>query len=391
MQQATGIVAEYNPLHNGHLYHLAATKKAAGLPVIIIMSGSMVQRGEPALLDKWTRARLAVRYGADLVFELPTAFTLRSAQYFASGAVKLLQACGCVATLSCGAEHPQYDFLSLAESISSTGFQQALHSLIGQGLSYAAAAEAALQSLKMTPAALKTPNDILALEYCRALLGSKMRPLFIQRQGADYNDTQINSQLPSATAIRTAFYEGRTETIADTVPAEVYENICRTGHDRLKLLWPLISYQLRMLTPRQIAGRCQCSEGLENLLKSASSCSDLTEALRCCSTSRYPASRIRRLFLQLLLNRPVTYWQQREPAYLRLLAFNNTGRMLLKSIKSHGQLPVITKLGRRPLQGQNTAFQQQLELDIAAADLLSLLDTKPAGSDYLTSPYYYRN
>lgn len=391
MQQAAGIIAEYNPFHNGHLYHLQQTKEKTNLPVIVIMSGSIMQRGEPALLDKWTRARLAVDNGADLVIELPAAFSLRSAQYFASGAVALLQACGCVSTLSCGTENPATDFTALASALTSPECSKLLQEKLQQGLSYAAASEQALQKLTGKKIQLNTPNDILALEYSKALLKTAIKPIFIQRQHADYNDTAISGNIASATAIRQALLTGETSDIAQAVPADVNQELIALPYDfafSRQRLWMLISYRLRMLTPQQIALSCQCSEGLENVLKRAESCTSLAEAVAECSGKRYPASRIRRLLLQLLLHHSAEDFAQAEPAYLRILAFNEQGRSLLKDIKKNSSLPLLTKLGHNPFRNQSKAFRQQLELDIAASDLLALLQQCPSGSDFLTSPYY---
>lgn len=391
MQQAAGIIAEYNPFHNGHLYHLQQTKEKTKLPVIVIMSGSIMQRGEPALLDKWTRARLAVDNGADLVIELPAAFSLRSAQYFASGAVALLQACGCVSTLSCGTENPATDFTALATALTSTECSKLLQEKLQQGISYAAASEQALQELTGKKMQLNTPNDILALEYSKALLKTAIKTIFIQRQHANYNDTDISGNIASATAIRQALLAGKTSDIAQTVPANVNQELISLPYNfafSRQMLWLLISYRLRMLTPRQIALSCQCSEGLENVLKRAESCTSLSEAVAECSGKRYPASRIRRLLLQLLLYHAAEDFAQAEPAYLRILAFNGQGRSLLKDIKKNSSLPLLTKLGRDPFRNQSKAFRQQLELDIAASDLLALLQQRPSGSDFLTSLYY---
>ena len=391
MQQAAGIIAEYNPFHNGHLYHLQQTKEKTNLPVIVIMSGSIMQRGELALLDKWTRARLAVDNGADLVIELPTAFSLRSAQYFASGTVALLQACGCVSTLSCGTENPATDFTALASALTSPKCIKLLQEKLQQGLSYAAASEQALQELTGKKIQLNTPNDILALEYSKALLKTDIKPFFIQRQHTNYNDTDISGNIASATAIRQALLDAKTANIAQAVPADVNQKLISLPYNfafSRQMLWLLISYRLRMLTPQQIALSCQCSEGLENVLKRAESCTSLATAVAECSGKRYPASRIRRLLLQLLLHHYAADFAQAEPAYLRILAFNEQGRSLLKDIKKNSSLPLLTKLGRSPFRNQSKAFRQQLELDIAASDLLALLQQRPSGSDFLTSPYY---
>ena len=390
--QAVGIVAEYNPFHNGHLHHLQETKKLTNLPVIAVMSGSFMQRGEPAFMDKWQRARLAVENGVDLVLELPATFSLRSAEFFARGAVNILKATGCVTHLSCGAESPNTDFVKLASIITSEAFQKELQSLIKTGLPYASAYEQTLQALAGIEA-LNTPNDILALEYSKALQNTSITSLFIQREVANYNDANIEGNIASATAIRKAFSENNMDSLKKVVPQNVWQAL--ENHEAIneKLLWNLISYRLRLLAPSEIANRCQCTEGLENLLKQAANSTTLEEAIALCSNKRYPATRIRRLFMQLLLDKERSYLEQAEPAYIRVLAFNDVGRQLLKIMKETATLPIITKLGKNPSNGQSLAFTQQLELELAASDVLALLQNTPApiGSDFLNSPYYHKN
>ena len=390
--QAVGIVAEYNPFHNGHLHHLQETKKLTNLPVIAVMSGSFMQRGEPAFINKWQRARLAVENGVDLVLELPATFSLRSAEFFAHGAVNILKATGCVTHLSCGAESPNTDFVKLASIITSEAFQKELQSIIKTGLPYAAAYEKTLQALAGIEA-LNTPNDILALEYTKALQNTNITPLFVQRKATNYNDANIEGNIASATAIRKAFLENNVASLKKAVPQNVWQALENHEAFNEKLLWNLISYRLRLLAPSEIANRCQCTEGLENLLKQAANCTTLEEAVTLCSNKRYPATRIRRLFMQLLLDRERSYLEQVEPAYIRVLAFNDEGRQLLKAMKETASLPIITKLGKNPSNGQNLAFTQQLELELAASDVLALLQNtpEPTGSDFLNSPYYYKN
>lgn len=384
--EATGIVAEYNPFHNGHLYHLAEARRLAQQPVIVVMSGSFMQRGEPAVLDKWQRAQLAVQGGASLVIELPCAFALRSAQFFANGAVQLLAATGCCSVLCCGAETATADFAELARRATSSEVQQRLRTLLKNGASYASAASKALGS----DAALTSPNDILALEYTKALPGTGITALYIQRQDAGYNSAAIAGSSASATAIRQAITRGDASW-QQAVPPYVRTALGGAGYDE-QLLWQLIAYRLRLLTPAQIAARCEASEGLENLLKQAASCASLAEAASLCTHKRYTTSRARRLLMQILLDRPRSVWQQAAPAYLRVLAFNSTGRQLLKQMKRTSTLPVITKLGKNAAQGQGAAFTAQLELDIAATDVWSLLQKgstpKRASNDYYISPVY---
>ena len=416
MITATGIIAEYNPFHNGHLYQLREATRLTGQPVVVAMSASFMQRGEPACLSKWLRARLAVENGAALVLELPTAFSLRSAQFFASGGVQLLAATGSVNTLSCGVESPELDFGALAQRITSDAAQGRIRSLLSQGKSYAAACAAVLGEAQQEDgvtamqassnegkafAGLTKPNDILALEYAKALQATDIKPLFIERRGDGYNDREISGTMSSATAIRQALNNSN-DGWQQAVPASVRQALLDNapGYDAA-LLWQLLRYKLRLMSVDAIADACQCSEGLENLLKDAAACPSFAEALQLCTSKRYTTSRIRRLFMQLLLDVPRWRWEDNAPAYLRVLAFNDTGRQLLKQMKATASLPIITGLYRNWPQRlqhlqlrQQQIYSQQLLLELRATELWSLLQLNPSlnrsGNDFLISPAYVK-
>ena len=416
MIHATGIIAEYNPFHNGHLYQLREATRLTGQPVVVAMSASFMQRGEPACLSKWLRARLAVENGAALVLELPTAFSLRSAQFFASGGVQLLAATGSVNTLSCGVESPELDFGALAQRITSDAAQGRIRSLLSQGKSYAAACAAVLSEAQQAAgvtamqassnegkafAGLTKPNDILALEYAKALQATDIKLLFIERRGDGYNDREISGTMSSATAIRQAL-NNSDDGWQQAVPASVRQALLDNapGYDAA-LLWQLLRYKLRLMSVDAIADACQCSEGLENLLKDAAACPSFAEALQLCTSKRYTTSRIRRLFMQLLLDVPRWRWEDNAPAYLRVLAFNDTGRQLLKQMKATASLPIITGLYRNWPQRlqhlqlrQQQIYSQQLLLELRATELWSLLQLNPSlnrsGNDFLSSPAYVK-
>ena len=375
-----------------------------------------MQRGEPACLSKWLRARLAVENGAALVLELPTAFSLRSAQFFASGGVQLLAATGSVTTLSCGVESPELDFGALAQRITSDAAQGRIRSLLSQGKSYAAACAAVLSEAQQEAgvtamqassnegkafAGLTKPNDILALEYAKALQATDIKPLFIERRGDGYNDREISGTMSSATAIRQALNNSN-DGWQQAVPASVRQALLDNapGYDAA-LLWQLLRYKLRLMSVDAIADACQCSEGLENLLKDAAACPSFAEALQLCTSKRYTTSRIRRLFMQLLLDVPRWRWEDNAPAYLRVLAFNDTGRQLLKQMKATASLPIITGLYRNWPQRlqhlqlrQQQIYSQQLLLELRATELWSLLQLNPSlnrsGNDFLISPAYVK-
>lgn len=416
MIHATGIIAEYNPFHNGHLYQLREAQRLTEQPIVVVMSASFMQRGEPACLSKWLRARLAVENGAALVLELPTTFSLRSAQFFASGGVQLLAATGSVNTLSCGVESPELDFGALAQRITSDAAQGRIRSLLSRGKSYAAACAAVLSEAQQAAgvtamqassnegkafAGLTKPNDILALEYAKALQATDIKPLFIERRGDGYNDREISGTMSSATAIRQAL-NNSDDGWQQAVPASVRQALLDNapGYDAA-LLWQLLRYKLRLMSVDTIADTCQCSEGLENLLKDAAACPSFAEALQLCTSKRYTTSRIRRLFMQLLLDVPRWRWEDNAPAYLRVLAFNDTGRQLLKQMKSTASLPIITGLYRNWPQRlqhlqlrQQQIYSQQLLLELRATELWSLLQLNPSlnrsGNDFLISPAYVK-
>ena len=387
--QALGIIAEYNPFHNGHLHQLQESKKRLGLPVIAVISGSIMQRGEPAFADKWLRASLALANGVDLVLELPAAFCLRSAEHFARGGIKLLQATGIVTHLSCGAENAEIDYSLLARKALSPATQEKLHSYLEKGCSYAKACELALGTYVLSA---DHPNNILALEYAKALLGTDIRQLTVPRLGNAHQDASI-STLASATAIRKAYAQGADWEMAvpPATASLLRAHASRIGYAETKL-WQLLQYRLTASTSQELAEHCCCGEGLENLLQAAARVPSFAEAVAFCTSKRYPSSHIRRLLLQLLLNLPHAYYEQETPAYLRVLGFNDCGRKLLSTMKETATLPVLTKLGKHPWQQQSEAFAQQLRLDLRATDVTELLRFQPLSpaADYLLSPCYHQ-
>ena len=266
MKNAIGIVAEYNPFHNGHALHLAGARRLIGenAPAVAVMSGSFMQRGEPAFADKWLRAACAVNCGVDVVFELPTVFSCRSAEFFAVGAVQLLAATGVVKYLAFGAETADAETLTQAAAYINT-HQNELLAIIKSGSSYAAA-----QTQLLADAGIKfdanQSNDILALEYCRALqkYAPDIKPLVIRRQGAGYNDNNIESNTASASAIRTEYaVNGLTEKILQQLPPQTHEFLQQAakenalGYDTT-VLSALVLYRLQMLAqpPERFGRRC---------------------------------------------------------------------------------------------------------------------------------------
>ena len=204
-----GLIAEYNPFHNGHVYQLAKLRELhPDAAIVVIMSGSFTQRGGAAIADKWTRAAWAVRGGADLVLELPYAFACRSAEHFASGGVQCLAGLGCIDALAFGAEAEHIEPLEKAAAcMDDAALQEALHARIAGGASYAAAMATEVAARTGVAAeVLRAPNNILGMEYLRAVrrFAPEMETLLVQRVGTDYHDTDMHGRFASASAIRAA-------------------------------------------------------------------------------------------------------------------------------------------------------------------------------------------
>lgn len=403
----TGIIAEYNPFHNGHLYQINKIKTQGSDLIVAVMSGSFTQRGEAAVLDKWQRAQCAVAGGCDIVLELPFAFACRSAQDFARGGVTLLHRLGVVQQLAFGAECNDLPLLQkIACHLDDKVFQQQLHKHIAGGHSYAQAISETLATDEETAVLIKQPNNILAIEYLRSLerLRSPIVPLLIPRQGAGYHEEKITGSLASATAIRQALYKNPdTDALAAVLPPASHALTRQIFPQQLpqmdRLYLPL---QAKLLTSQMdtLQAIYGINEGLENRIldqsKTASSWQELTKAV---TTKRYPSSRIARTLLYLLLGinkDSMALFDQTGPLYARLLAASPQGKTLLKEIKQQSSLPLIAKTSqylttskRREAITDLTPLEQMLRLDTIATELRNLACEKPSSSnDFQQSPIF---
>ena len=237
--KVVGIIAEYNPFHNGHAYQIKRIKEELKPDYILIaMSGDFVQRGTPAITDKYTRSAMALACGADLVLELPTLWATSSAEYFASAGVSLMEKTKVVDTLCFGAECDNLPLLTNVAHVLSEkdpSLEALIATLVSEGNSYPVARNLALHKKYDFPGLdelLKSPNNILAIEYLKALHGTNIEPLLIQRVGDSYHQTSISSPFASATAIRQAIHSQKAEGILDYVPKELltqYEALLANG------------------------------------------------------------------------------------------------------------------------------------------------------------------
>ncbi|MDL2253246.1 nucleotidyltransferase family protein [Ruminococcaceae bacterium OttesenSCG-928-I18] len=396
-----GIVCEYNPFHSGHAWMIEQLRRQGAEAVVCVMSGPFVQRAEAAYLPTYLRARAAVAGGADLVFRLPVAWAVASAEGFAYAAVGLLAALGCVQGLAFGAETADTGRLwQVAEGLEEEGFKQALQEELKKGVSFAAARAAAVEASR--PGAgqlLREPNNILAIEYCKALqrgfsFGEKHlraedlpSPLAMPRKGAGH-DRPPEEGIASASWLRKLARTDGAEALSPYVPIAcqaVYRQAAGEGRwlDEHRYELAMLS-RLRGMSPERFKEQPGAGEGLENRLAvAANRAVHLAELYDMAKTKRYAHSRIRRLALAAALGLPPKV--QRVPPFLHLLAASDKGLSLLKKSKQGCMLPLSTSLARLGREGD--AARQAALLEAKAEDFFALcLQSPQPGGEAFTRP-----
>ena len=363
MSNVLGIVAEYNPFHNGHLYHLEKSKKDTGSDYsIAVISGNFTQRGSTSLVDKWEKTQMAISNGVDLVIELPTIYATSSAENFADGAIKILDSLKIVDYVSFGAETPNLSALDhLAEILyyEPKEYKALLSFELGKGLSFPKARENALMMYlndqKNIRSILNSPNNILAIEYLKSLKKhkSKINPYIIGRFESDYNSKSYTNNIASSTAIRNMLKNNAYNVLPRLMPqsscAILAKNI-KTGHaiPDISVFEKEIIYNLRKMTVNEIRELPDVSEGLEFAIKEASSsCNTIVEFLNIIKSKRYTSTRLQRILLYSLLGitkKDVEVSKKTTP-YIRVLGFNQNGKYLLSEIsKANPKLQIITSV-----------------------------------------------
>lgn len=378
----TGIIAEYNIFHNGHKYQIDSIKKE-GDAVVAVMSGSFVQRGDVAVTDKWTRTKTALICGADLVIELPVCCALNAAPNFASGGIGILNTLGVVDSICFGSESGNIDEIQTAAELmenESIEVSQRVKALVSKGLSYPAALSEAYKNI-IDPCILSEPNNILAVEYMRALLrsGSTIKPVTVKRYASGHHDTNITNNIASASKLREMLKNG--EDISSYIPypsAELGKNI---PFDISALNSAVIS-KLRTMNSDSLKNISEVSEGLENRLLQCAAQSDSFEGIvKLTKNKRYTESKIRRIVLAALINFTKDIYSP-MPQYIRVLGMNKTGMSILKAAKEKCSVPIITKTA--DYKGDST----QLALDIRSTDIAVLCSPQntSGGLDFINSP-----
>ena len=401
MSKVLGIIAEYNPFHNGHLYHLKESKKATGAEyTVAIISGNFTQRGSTSIIDKWKKTEMALQNGVDLIIELPVLYSISSSENFAEGSIKILNSLGIIDFLSFGSETSDIKILNNFANIlydEPKEYKKILSNYLDTGLSFPKAREnALLEYIKNSEDVntnfdnyknlLSSPNNILGIEYLKALkkYKSSIKPVCIKRSGADYNssDISINTSIASATAIRELIKNKNFNTIKTVIPEKSYSILADCINSSciipdLNCFEKEVIYVLRKMSIEEIANLPDVSEGLEFLIKKAvNSCNTLTELLNTIKSKRYTITRLQRILLYALLDiskKDMKLSKEVDSPYIRVLGFNDNGKKLISKImdKNPNQ-PLITSVKKFVDNNSNASLQTMLNKDIFATNVYSL-------------------
>ena len=391
MATVLGIIAEYNPFHNGHLYHIQESKKQTGAEyVICIMTGNFTQRGDTSLVNKWVKARMCLENGADIVIELPTIYSISSAENFAEGAIKILDSLKIVDTLSFGTETQDFAALNNIANVvyyEPKEYVSLLNHELGKGVSFPKARENAvlmyLNDIKGYANILSAAKNILAIEYIKALrrLKSNLKPFSVQRKKVYYNDEHIVDDFASATAIRKMVKREQYEDIRKVVPKNSYallqEEIKRGNIVMgLESFEKEILYTLRKMTIKEIQNLPDVTEGLENNIKNAAnSCNNLQDLMNIIKSKRYTQTRIQRILLYSLLGitkKDMEIARKITP-YTRVLGFNEKGKEMLSDIcHINPKINIVTSVKKFMDNSSNKNLKEMLEKDIFASNVYTL-------------------
>lgn len=374
-------IAEYNPFHLGHLKHIDYMKTTLNAEkIVVIMSGNFTQRGEPALLDKFTRARHAVLSGADAVIELPTVFATANAELFAKGAIHVLSGLNVSGGLCFGVESGDKNaYLNLANAMNdeSKEFKKALKEHLQSGVSLAKAKFETVKALgdeRFDEDLISSPNNVLGLEYTKAILNAKCDlEIFPMLRDGDHNDKTLKKGITSATSIREAVKSGTIKKTKKSMPPYVYLDLdgYPTAFDKM------IMSSIITTSAEDISKICDCTEGLENrikaLVKDNRTVEELVEKV---STKRYPQTRIRRILTSTLLGIKKDFIDDclSSPLYAKVLAVNSNSKDIIAELAEKSSIPVLTR--KSDCSNLKKTAEKCFNIDVLASDLYSLATGK---------------
>ena len=366
-----GIIAEYDPFHNGHAYQIRKTREAGAEAIVVVLGGEFTQRGEPAWCSKYTRAKAALLCGADLVLEMPVPYAVASAEKFAEGGISVLDALGCVVVLSFGSESGDAEkIMDFAKLFEREDFIEEYKKSLSEGVSSASAREIAAKKLAPELASVAAnPNDTLGAEYCKWLLrlGSKIKPETVKRYGAGHGEAAVlKSGMASATYLRT-FSEP--EDIFPFVPYKCYELLAQDFREGKlpfseKKIEPAVLAVLRTMDEDDFKKVPDCAaEGLyHRVFDAVQEATCLEELYLSIKTKRYAMSRVKRIVAGAFLGLDSSVLKEAKLPYIRVLGMNETGAAVLKEAKTAGcALPVSASLADLEKTSETAAVFAKLE------------------------------
>ena len=383
MGKRIGIIAEYNPFHNGHLYQIQKAKELTGADTVItVMSGNFTQRGDTSLINKIEKGKIELQNEVDMVIELPTIYSISSAENFALGGVKILNEIGNIDYLVFGIEEENLEKLQAIADVlvnEDDEFKRNIKEELDKGNSYPKAREIVLKkvlSSENVENIMQKPNNILAIEYLKALktTNSKIKPFAIKRKNTMHNDENINENYASGTYIRKLFIENNFNEIKKVVPKYTYERLLElknqgTYVSSINDFSDIVIYKIRTMTKEEISQIADVNEGLENSIKLASTtCKTIDEIIDKVSTKRYTKTRISRILTYILLDITKSEMEQSKNAnqYIRVLGINKKCEGILKTINNNKLITSLKKFE------ENNRENQLLNIDKKATEIYTI-------------------
>lgn len=367
--KVAGIIVEYNPLHNGHIHHIEETRRLSKCDVLIaVMSGNFMQRGEPALIDKFTRTKMALENNIDLVIELPFVFSVQNADNFALSSVSILDKMG-VDEIYFGSESDNIDpLIKIADILESKEYSLLLKKYINDGNSFPTSYDLAIKDLSNTNEHSK-PNNILGVQYIKAIrkINSKINIKAIKRINKDYySEFDAEGEIQSASALRKALFNG--EDISKFVPKSIVTLLEQRRLISLDDFSEQFKYILSSTTKEELAQYFGVNEGIENRVLKVKNLSSTTDLINQLLTRRYTNSRIRRMLIHILCHTKKTSLPSFDIPYIRLLGMNNIGKDYLNVVKKNENINIISKV--------KEGIHPYLDIELRASKVYSLVSDK---------------
>ncbi len=395
-----GIIAEYNPFHNGHIYHIKRAKEITGADyTVLVMSGNFTQTGNIAVVNKFERAKIVTKYGIDLVLELPTIYATSSAEYFAYGAVNLLNSLGIVDSICFGAEEKEITNIKAISKIileNENDIYADIKKELKEGITFAAARQIAIS--KYLPKEtdinyaeiLSKPNNILGIEYIKALykLNSNIEPYVLYRDTANHSDTEVDNdkKIASATAIRNLLKSNEIERVKEYIPEEMYDKLINSNICLNQDFYQILRYKIATMSKEEIKEINGVTEGLENKIIDANIHSkNYEELVSNIKSKRYVETKIRRALVNIILDIKKDTFNKcilGNLTYAHVLAMNENGKKIISKISKTSNIPLLTSINDKFIKKLDEDTLGMINIDIKSSNIHSIISNKNLNFDF---------